>query len=107
MSFGRQYSPNVVVCHPAHVIGGCDRATITAPVGDIAASICQFHRLSIGWKSYLVSPENKQRIELAFGVVEALGKKARFRPTRVRLFSHTTCEHHATGKCGLNYHFLP
>src|ERR1700730_6150781 len=107
MSFGLQYSPNVVVGDAAHVIGRCDRATIAAPVGDIAASICQFHRLSIGWKSYLVRPENKQRIELAFGVVEALGKKARFRPAHVRLFSHTIGEHHTAGECGLNDHFLP
>jgi hypothetical protein len=107
MSFGLQYSPNVVVCYAAHVIGCCDRATIAAPVSDIATSICQFCRLGITWKPYLVSPENKQRIELAFGVVEALGKKARFRPARVRLFGHTIREHHATGERGLNYHLLP
>ena len=81
MSFGLQYSPNVMVCYTAHVIGHCDRATIAAPVSDITASICQFGRLGITWKPYLVSPENKQGIELAFGVVEALGKKARFCPS--------------------------
>ena len=107
MCFGLQYSPNVVVGHAAHVIGRCDRAAIAAPLSDIAASICQFCRLGITWKPYLVSPENKQRIELAFDVVEALGKKARFRPARVRLFSHTIGEHHTAGECGLNDHFLP
>ena len=58
-------------------------ATAGLSPADIAAPIRQFCRLGIAGKSYLVSPENKQRIELAFGVVEALGKKARFRPARV------------------------
>jgi hypothetical protein len=88
MSFGFQYSPNVVVGYAAHVIGRCDRATIAAPVSDIATSICQFCRLGITWKPYLVSPENKQRIELAFGVVEALGKKARTPSSRTTLQSY-------------------
>src|ERR1700730_9771413 len=107
MSFGLQYSPNVVVGHAAHVIGHGDRPAIAAPFGAIAASSSQFCRLGITWKPYLMSPKNKQRIELAFGVVEAFGKQARFRPARVRLFSHPIREHHATGECGLNYHFLP
>src|SRR6266702_8642538 len=107
MSFGLQYSPNVVVGYAAHVIGRCDRAAIAAPLSDIAAAICQFCRLGIAGKPYLVSPENEQRIKLAFGVVEALGKKARFRPARVRLFRHTIREHHATSERGLNDHFLP
>ena len=107
MDFGPQYSPGVVVSHAAHVIGHCDRAAIAAPLSDIAAAISQLCRLGIAGKPYLVSPENKQRIELAFGVVEALGKKARFRPACVRLFSHTIREHHATRECGLDDHFLP
>src|SRR6267154_5565246 len=102
MSFGLQYLPDVVVGDAAHVIGHRDRTAIAAPVSDVAASLCQFCRLGITWKPYLVSPENKQRIELAFGIVEALGKKARFHPALVRLFCHTIREHHATGECGLD-----
>jgi hypothetical protein len=69
MSFGLQYSPAVMVRYAAHVIGHCDRATIAAAVSDIAASIRQLGRLGIIWKPDLVSPENKQRIELAVGLV--------------------------------------
>src|SRR6266436_104592 len=107
MSFGLRYLPNVVVGHAAHVIGHCDRAAIAAPLSDSAAPICQFCRLGIARKPYLVSPKNEQRIKLAIGVVEALGKKARFLPASVRLFSHATREHHTAGECGLNDHFLP
>src|SRR6266446_5843250 len=107
MSFGLQYPPGVVAGYAAHVVGRCDRAAIAAPLSDIATPICQFYRLGIAGKSYLVSPENKQRIELAFGVVEGLGKKARLRPAPVRLFSHTIREHHTTGERGLNDHLLP
>src|ERR1700722_5401585 len=107
MRFSLQYLPDVVAGNAAHVIGHRDRAAIAAPLSDIAASICQFCRLGIAGKPYLVSPEDKQRIELAFGVVEALGKKPPLSPTHVRLFSHTTREHHTTGECGLNDHFLP
>src|SRR5258705_622341 len=107
MSFGLRYLPDVVVGHAAHVIGHRDGAAIAAPLSDIAAPIRQLCRLGIAGKSYLVSPENKQRIELAFGVVEGLGKKARLRPAPIRLFSHTIREHHTTGERGLNDHFLP
>ena len=88
-----------MVGHAAHVIGQCDRAAIVTPLSDIAASIGQLCRLGIAGKPYLVSPENEQRIDLAFGVVQGLGKKPCFRPARVRLFSHTIREHHATSEC--------
>src|SRR5258708_31090630 len=95
------------VMYAAHVIGHCDRATIAAPVGDVTASISQLRCLGIIWKPDLVSPENKQRIELAFGIVEALGKETRFFPACVRLLGHAVREHHATVEYGLNDHFLP
>src|SRR5258708_29813270 len=107
LSGGLQYSPSVMFVSAGHVMGGWDRAATATPLSDIAAPICQFCRLGIAGKPYLVSPENEQRIELTFDVVEALGKKSRFRPTRVRLFSHAIREHHTTGECGLNDHFLP
>ena len=106
IGFGLQYPPRMVVCYAAHVIGRSDRTTIAARGSDITASISQFCRTRIIWKPYLVSPKNKQGIELALGFVETLGKKACFLPTRVRLFGHTIREHHAAGQCRPNCYLL-
>ena len=96
----------MVVSDSAHVVGHCDGAAIAAPLCDITAAVGQSDRLGIVWDANLVRPENKQGDQLMFGILEALGKKARFGPGRVGLLGHATCEHHATRERRLNDHLL-
>ncbi len=90
IGFSLQYSPNVMVRYAAHVIGCSDRATIVAPIGNIAASIGPIPVASapLG-KPYLVGAQRTSRASSWHSVSLRHSAEGALSPARVRLFSHT------------------
>ena len=82
-AFGVLQSSRMVVAYAAHVIGRCDSPAFARSFRDITTAVGQFDRLHVIRKPYLVSPENKQRVQLTFDIIKSFSETTRFRPRRV------------------------